>query len=233
MIRSGHTCVYHDVVRLLLLEDDESTARALATALRRSGYEVERTATCPDALRLVASVRFDLAVLDLMVPGGSGFEVLHALRSSKSATRVLILSARGRVEERVEGLSAGADDYLIKPFAIGELLARLDALLRRPSRRVENIVIGSLQIDVLHRRATVGTAGLDLTRIEFDLLLALAERRGAVITRRHLLESVWGYRFDPGTNVIDVHVARLRRKLADAGASDPVRTVRGVGYVVD
>jgi two-component system OmpR family response regulator len=223
-------------VRLLLLEDDESTARSLAKALRRSGYEVDQAATCPDALRLVAGARFDLAVLDLMVPGGSGYEVLQALRSSEtseSTTRVLILSARDRIEERVEGLSAGADDYLIKPFAFGELLARLDALLRRPSRRIENIVIGSLQIDVIHRRATVRAASLDLTRVEFDLLLALAERRGTVITRRHLLESVWGYRFDPGTNVIDVHVARLRRKLADAGASDPVRTVRGVGYVVD
>lgn len=233
MIRSGPTCVYHDVVRLLLLEDDESTARALAMALRRSGYEVERAASCPDALRLVEKVRFDLAVLDLMVPGGSGYDILRALRTSVSTTRVLILSARDRVEERVEGLSAGADDYLVKPFAFGELLARLDALLRRPSRRIENIVIGSLQIDVIHRRASVGAASLDLTRVEFDLLLAMAERRGTVIPRRHLLESVWGYRFDPGTNVIDVHVARLRRKLADAGARDPVRTVRGVGYVVD
>jgi DNA-binding response OmpR family regulator len=172
-------------------------------------------------------------VLDLMVPGGSGYEVLHALRESRDSIPVLILTARDRVDDRVEGFGRGADDYLVKPFAFAELVARLDALMRRPARRVEPLRAGSVALDPLHRRATADGVRIDLTRVEFDLLLALFERRGAVLTRRQLLETVWGYRFDPGTNVVEVHVARLRRKLEAAGALDLVRTVRSVGYVVD
>jgi two-component system OmpR family response regulator len=222
------------MMHLLLLEDDVATARSLAIALRRSGYEVAHASTCPEALSLASSMRFRLAVLDVMVPGGSGYDVMHALRSAGDGTGILILSARDRVDEKVEGLNAGADDYLAKPFAFGELLARLEALLRRPHRRFENLRVGSLHIDPMHRRVTNDAQrGIDLTRVETDLLLALVERRGSVVTRRQLLETVWGYRFDPKTNVVDVHVARLRRKLTDAGSSDPIRTVRSAGYVVD
>jgi DNA-binding response OmpR family regulator len=172
-------------------------------------------------------------VLDLMVPGGTGYEVLHALRESHDSIPVLILTARDRVDDRVEGFGRVADDYLVKPFAFAELVARLDALLRRPARRVEPLRAGGVALDPLHRRATADGVRIDLTRVEFDLLLALFERRGAVLTRRQLLETVWGYRFDPGTNVVEVHVARLRRKLEAVGAPDLVRTVRSVGYAVD
>jgi len=220
-------------VQLLLLEDDRELAAALAQGLARSGYAVAHAETCPDALACVARTRFDVAVLDLMVPGGSGYDVLQALRATPDAIPVLILTARDRVAERVEGLGRGADDYLVKPFAFAELVARLDALLRRPARRVEPLCAGGLAIDPLHRRVTAGEQRVELTRVEFDLLLVLVEQRGAVRTRRQLLETVWGYRFDPGTNVVEVHLARLRRKLEAAGAADLIRTVRSVGYVVD
>ena len=219
-------------MQLLLIEDDGELASALAKGLARSGYAVVHAESCPAALEHVARTRFDVAVLDLMVPGGSGYDVLRALRGSADAIPVLILTARDRVDERVEGLGRGADDYLVKPFAFAELVARLDALLRRPARRVEPLRAGPLVLDPLHRRVTAGERRVELTRVEFDLLAALVERRGSVLTRRQLLESVWGYRFDPGTNVVEVHVARLRRKLEGAGASDLVRTVRSVGYVV-
>jgi DNA-binding response OmpR family regulator len=220
-------------MRLLLLEDDDVTAGSLVAGLRQRGFSVEHAATCGDALARVARGRFDVAVLDLMVPGGSGYDVLRALRAGQPGVRVLILSARDGVEERVEGLGRGADDYLVKPFALAELAARLQALLRRPSWRVETTRIRGVEIDPLHRRVTVGERRVDLTRVEFDLLLALAEQRGGVATRRHLLEAVWGYRFEPGTNVVDVHVAHVRRKLEEAGGVGLIRTVRGVGYAVE
>lgn len=218
---------------LLLLEDDAGTARTLCRALAERGYRIAHAMTAPAALALVAEQRFDAAILDLMVPGGSGLDVLHALRAAAGATPVLILSARESLGDRVGGLEQGADDYLIKPFAFAELLARLRALLRRPARRVEPLRVGALEIDPLHRRVSVAQRPVELTRIEFDLVQILAERCGEVLTRRHLLALVWGYRFDPGTNVIEVHLGHIRRKLAAAGAGDPIRTVRGVGYVLD
>lgn len=218
---------------LLLLEDDAGTARTLGTAFRERGYRVAHAATAPAALALVAEQRFDAAILDLMVPGGSGLDVLRALRAAADPTPVLILSARESLDDRVGGLEQGADDYLVKPFAFAELLARLRALLRRPASRVEPLRVGALEIDPLHRRASVAQRPVDLTRIEFDLLQRLAERCGEILSRRHLLELVWGYRFDPGTNVVEVHLARVRRKLEAAGAGNRIRTVRGVGYVLD
>lgn len=220
-------------MRLLLLEDDRITSDSLVPGLRQRGFVVEHAASCGEALAQVARTRFDVAVLDLMVPGGSGYDVLRALRDTEAGARVLILTARDEVEDRVAGLRHGADDYLVKPFAFAELIARLHALLRRPARRFETTRIGALEVDPVHRVATVGERRLELTRMEFDLLLALVEQCGAVATRRHLLEVVWGYRFEPGTNVVEVHVARLRRKLEDAGSAPLIRTIRGVGYVVE
>ncbi len=220
------------MTRLFLLEDDDATAAALVAGLRSRGFQVRHAAGVPEALVHLSAHRFDLAVLDLMVPGGSGYDVLERVRRSHDPLPVLLLTARDRVDERVEGLRRGADDYLVKPFAFAELLARLEALLRRPSRRIEPLRIGALEIDPLHRRATLGDQLLDLTRVEFELLHRLAAQPKAATTRRQLLEDVWGYRFEPGTNVVEVHIARLRRKLEDAGAVGLVRTVRGVGYAL-
>jgi len=168
-----------------------------------------------------------------MVPGGSGLDVLSEIRVTSRATPVLILTARDAVEDKVGGLDRGADDYLVKPFAFAELLARLRALLRRSTARVERLSIGRLEIDLLHHRVRVDERLVDLTRTELDLISRLAERRGEIIGRQLLLQLVWGYRFDPGTNVVDVHVNRLRRKLEAAGLPGIPRTVRGIGYVVD
>lgn len=220
-------------MRVLLLEDDRETAHTLCKALAERGYEPAHADDCPAALDLISAQRFDAAVLDLVVPGGHGYEVLAALRRADPGTPVLILTARDAVADRVEGLERGADDYLVKPFAFAELLARLRALLRRPPRRVEPLQVGPLEIDPLHRRVACAGRPLELTRTEFELALCLAERPGEILTRRHILELVWGYRFDPGTNVVDVHVNRLRRKLEAVGVADRLRTVRGIGYVLD
>ncbi len=219
-------------MHILLLEDDVETAVALRAGLGRSGFTVTWAATCADAVAAVGATRFDAVVLDLMVPGGSGYDVLARLRAAGDGVPVLILTARDRVTDRVDGLERGADDYLVKPFAFAELLARLRAILRRPTRRVEPVRVAALDIDPLHRCVSLRDRQLDLTRVEFDILLALAEQPGSAVTRRDLLETVWGYRFEPGTNVVDVHVARLRRKLEIAGAAGAIRTVRGVGYAL-
>jgi len=167
-----------------------------------------------------------------MVPGGSGYDVLRRLRDAGDAVPVLILTARDGVPDRVDGLERGADDYLVKPFAFAELLARVRAILRRPSERFDAVRVAGIDLDPVHGHAVVDARRLDLTPIEFDLLLALAEQGGATVTRRDLLASVWGYRFDPGTNVVDVHVGRLRAKLELAGARGAMRTIRGIGYAL-
>lgn len=218
---------------VLFLEDDEETADAIERGLARAGIGVSVARDAPSALDAIARRRFDAAILDVMVPGGSGLEVLENLRREGLSTPVLMLTARDSIEDRVAGLEGGADDYLVKPFAFAELLARLRALLRRPEKRIDSLQLGELEIDLLHRRVSFEERRIDLSRTEFDLLYCLASRRGEILGRQILLEEVWGYRFDPGTNVVDVHVNRLRRKLEANSVGDLVRTVRGVGYVVD
>ena len=207
-------------------------ARTLCRGLEDRGYGVTHAATYTEAMRLVEARSFRSAVLDLMIPGGSGFDVLRRLRELQRDTPVLILTARDSVGDRVAGLERGADDYLVKPFAFVELLARLRALWRRPGRYVDPLCVGDLEIDPIHRCARVRDAMLDLTPTELQILVVLVERRGEVLGRAPLLQLVWGYAFDPGTNVVDVHIARLRRKLEAAGVGEVIHTVRGVGYVV-
>jgi DNA-binding response OmpR family regulator len=220
-------------MRVLLLEDDPETARALREGLVARGYEVDHAAEVDEAEKLASERRFDAAVLDLMVPGGGGYAVLELLRAQAPGLPILILTARGSVQDRVEGLERGADDYLVKPFSFVELAARLAALLRRPQTRVEVVRVGGVEIDPLQRRAFHAGAPLNLTPKEFELLLCLGQRPGEVLTRKELLEIVWGYRFDPGTNVVDVHVTRLRRKLETSGTDGLIKTVRGIGYSLD
>jgi DNA-binding response OmpR family regulator len=220
-------------LQILLLEDDRETANALCTGFERYSIGVAWAESCPEALRLIAERRFDAVILDVMVPGGSGYDVLAEIRGTGDGVPVLILTARDEVSDRVDGLNRGADDYLVKPFAFAELLARLHAIGRRPARRMEPVRVAGLEIDPVHRTLTASGRRVHVTKVEFDILLALSDERGRTVTRQHLLETVWGYRFEPGTNVVEVHVARLRRKLEAAGASDVIRTVRGVGYALD
>jgi DNA-binding response OmpR family regulator len=217
-------------VRILLLEDDLETAETLAKGLAQEAYEVALARDVPAALALVGAQQFDVAVLDVMVPGGSGYDVLEALRRREPRMPVLLLTARSAVEDRVLGLDRGADDYLVKPFSFSELAARLRALGRRGSEAPVRLHAGALELDLLERRATVGAERLDLTQLEFSLLAALLRAGGDPVSRRDLLREVWNLSFDPGTNVVDVHVNRLRRKLEEAGLPSLVRTVRGQGY---
>jgi len=217
-------------MRILLLEDDQETADALAKGLSNEGHQVSVARDVAAASALIASTSFDAAVLDVMVPGGSGYDVLAQLSALEPRVPVLMLTARGSVADRVTGLDRGADDYLVKPFSLVELAARLRALGRRAQPEATRLSLGALELDLLRRSARVGEAHLDLTQIEFALLATLLRARGDSVSRRDLLREVWHLSFDPGTNVVDVHVNRLRRKLEGAGLPSFVRTVRGQGY---
>jgi DNA-binding response OmpR family regulator len=219
-------------LRILLLEDDLETAQAVEDGLRAGGFDVLTCHDVASALEVVEHYALDIAVLDLVVPGGSGYDVLRALRRHDPGVPVLILSALDAVSQRVAGIERGADDYLVKPFAFVELLARVRGIIRRPAKRIEPFVLGNLRVDPLQRVATVGERALDLSQKEFELLRNLIELPGEVRNRTELLDKVWGIRFDPGTNVIDVHVSRLRSKLRLAGAEPSIQTRRGVGYVL-
>ena len=217
-------------MRVLLLEDDSETADALDRGLRHEGYEVCVTGDVQAALGVMSGEPFGVAVLDVMVPGGSGYEVLERLRAESPATKVMLLTAKASVSDRIKGLDKGADDYLVKPFSFGELLARLRALDRRAAPEPTHLSLGDLELNQVRRVAAVRGQRMDLTPTEFGLLAALLRAAGMPVGRRELLREVWGYDFDPTTNVVDVHVNRVRRKLEDAGAGDVIRTVRGRGY---
>jgi two-component system OmpR family response regulator len=217
-------------MRLLLLEDDRETADALQKGLEREGHSVALASDAGTALELVAKEKFPVVVLDVMVPGGSGYDVLEAVRASRVQTAVLMLTARGSVSDRVEGLDRGADDYLVKPFSFSELSARVRAMGRRFVSQTSLFCLGELEVDVLGRVVRHAGSRIDLTPTEFSLLVFLLRAGGEPRSRSDLLRDVWGYDFDPGTNVVDVHVNRLRRKLESAGAGGVVRTVRGSGY---
>jgi DNA-binding response OmpR family regulator len=219
-------------MRLLLVEDQPEAARLIAKGLREQSYAVDVAADGLAAARQAANHDYDAIVLDVMLPGRDGFAVCRDLRGQGSPVPILMLTARDDVEARVAGLDAGADDYLVKPFDFRELLARIRALIRRGSQppAAERFEAGDLRIDVPARRVMVHDSVLDLTAREFALLLHLARRPETVIGRAEIAEHVWDERYEPFSNVIDVYVQRLRRKLAHAGAATAIRTRRGEGY---
>jgi len=219
-------------MRILVVEDDEQTAAYMVKGLTESGYVVDRADNGRDGLFLATSSDFDAVVVDHMLPGLDGLSLIQALRAARVATPVLILSALGQVDDRVQGLRAGGDDYLTKPFAFSELLARIEALLRRRSGPavVTKLAVGDLEMDLLGRSVRRAGRAVDLQPREFRLLEYLMRHAGQVVTRTMLLEGVLDYHFDPQTNVIDVHVSRLRQKI-DKGFEAPLlHTVRGAGY---
>ena len=219
-------------MRILVVEDDEQTAAYMVKGLAESGYVVDRADNGRDGLFLATSSDFDAVVVDRMLPGLDGLSLIQALRAARVATPVLILSALGQVDDRVQGLRAGGDDYLTKPFAFSELLARIEALLRRRTGPavVTKLAVGDLEMDLLGRSVRRAGRAVDLQPREFRLLEYLMRHAGQVVTRTMLLEGVWDYHFDPQTNVIDVHVSRLRQKI-DKGFEAPLlHTVRGAGY---
>ena len=220
--------------KILIVEDDAATAAYLAKGLSEAGYAVDTAADGRDGLFLASEGAFDLIIADRMLPGIDGLAMVSALRAAHIATPVLILSALGAVDHRVDGLQAGADDYLVKPFSFSELSARCEALLRRRDRAGSELgqtklAVGDLEIDLLARTVARGGRAIPLGAREFSLLEYLARHANQVITRTMMLEKIWNYHFDPGSNVVDVHIGRLRRKLED-GSTPILHTVRGAGY---
>ncbi|WP_137174487.1 response regulator transcription factor [Massilia sp. HP4] len=222
-------------MKLLLVEDNERVARFVKKGLTEAGHTVDHADNGRDGMYHAVSEPYDAIVMDRMLPGGiDGLGLIEALRQQGNRVPILILSALDGVDDRIRGLRAGGDDYLTKPFAFGELLARLDALLRRSqSQAVETVMsLGDLSVDMLSHRVTRGGRPVALQPREFKLLTYLLRHANQVVTRTMLLENVWDYHFDPQTNVIDVHISKLRQKI-DAGFATPLlRTVRNAGYML-
>ncbi len=221
-------------MKILVVEDEKKAAAYLRKGLAENGYVVDVAAGGEDGLHLAQTGGHDLVILDVMLPGRDGWSVLSELRRSGKQTPVLFLTAKDAVQDRVKGLELGADDYLVKPFAFSELLARVRSILRRgPSRKPETIRHADLEIDLVRHRAARDGSRLELTPKEFALLALLARRAGEVLSRTLIAEEVWDMNFDGGTNVVDVHVRRLRSKVDDPFDRKLIHTVRGVGYVLD
>ncbi|QJT07818.1 response regulator transcription factor [Oceanidesulfovibrio marinus] len=219
-------------MRLLIIEDDLEAAAYMVKGLKESGYNVDHVADGKEGLYKVAGEEYDAIIVDRMLPGVDGLTIVTTMRSAGNKTPVLILSALGEVDDRVRGLRAGGDDYLTKPYAFAELLARLESLLRRGKETapVTKLRVADLEMDLISRKVTRADQTVDLQPKEFALLEYLMRHAGHVVTRTMLLENVWDYAFDPQTNVIDVHISRLRQKI-DKGFDKPLlQTVRGVGY---
>ena len=220
-------------MRLLVIEDEKKLAEYLRSGLSENGYVVDVAHTGIDGRHLALEGEYDLILLDVILPGIDGFGVLEAIRR-KGDTPVLMLTARDKVEDRVKGLQGGADDYLVKPFAFSELLARIHALLRRGRPQELTVLkVGELQLDLASRRAYRGDSRLDLTAKEFTLLALLMRRQGQVLSRLTLAEQVWDMNFDSNTNVVEVAIRRLRAKLDDPFPTKLLHTVRGMGYVLE
>lgn len=221
-------------MRILILEDEKKTAAFLAKGLSESGFIVDAEEDGQQGLLLALSQDYDLIILDVMLPGRDGWSILSALRQAGRTMPVLFLSARDAVSDRVKGLELGADDYLIKPFAFSELLARVRLLLRRaPARQNETLQIADLEIDFARQKAQRAGIRLDLTAKEFALLSLLARRAGEVLSRTLIAEQVWDINFDSDTNVIDVAIRRLRSKVDEPFGNKLIHAVRGVGYVLE
>jgi two-component system, OmpR family, copper resistance phosphate regulon response regulator CusR len=221
-------------MKILVIEDEAKTAKFLQKGLGEAGFIVDVAEDGLDGLHLALEIDFDLIILDVMLPGIDGWEILTRLRRAARRTLVLFLTARDAVEERVLGFDLGADDYLVKPFAFSELLARVRSLLRRATpRQRETLRMADLEIDLSRQRATRAGHRLDLTSKEFSLLSLLARRAGEVLSRTLIAESVWDMNFDSDTNVVDVNVRRLRIKVDDPFPLKLIHTVRGAGYVLE
>lgn len=218
-------------MKILLIEDDQMLAKHVAKGLREAGHVVDHLDDGTAGLFAVAEQAHDVVLLDRMLPGVDGMSILQTMRAANNFTPVLIMTALGEVDHRVEGLRKGGDDYLPKPFSLQELIARVEALGRRPAkaRQIDRLSSHGIELDLLRRQVLVRGGEVRLTSREFQILEVLLRNVDRVVTRSMLLEAVWDYRFDPQTNIVDQHVSRLRQKLGDEAGSS-IETVRGVGY---
>lgn len=221
-------------MKLLVVEDDKKIAEFVVNGLKQAGYIVDYAFDGVDGIHLALTETYDLIVLDIMLPGIDGLTIIDKMRKSDINTPVIVLSAKRSIDDRVKGLYTGADDYLTKPFSFSELLARIQAILRRSSGAIEptSIHVGELVIDLLSREVKRGDAAIELQPKEFTLLQLLAQNHGTVISKTAILERLWDYNFDPQTNVVDVLVCRLRNKIDRAFDRKMIHTLRGIGYVL-
>lgn len=222
-------------MNVLLVEDESKIAQFVCAGLREQGFAVDHCGDGTTGFEYACRGGYDVIVLDIMLPGRDGLSILKGMRKSGNATPVILLTARNELDDRIEGLSLGADDYLAKPFFVEELIARMHAIVRRASGEGQNqLAVGDLKLDRFSRVATWRGETVDLTSREFNLIEYLMRAPGRVFTRTQILEHVWGYDFDPSTNVVDVCIQRIRRKIASIGAGSdidsPIESVRGVGY---
>jgi two-component system OmpR family response regulator len=222
-------------MNILIVEDDVETREYLARGLRETGWDVTAFGAPQPALLELSGRAFDIIILDRMLPGMDGLDALRLIRGANVTTPVIMLTAMSGIEDRVVGLESGADDYLVKPFALTELIARIKSIARRPQivEEVGTVSLGDLVMDRLSRRVCRGAVPLDLSPLEYRLLEVLLQNPGAVVTRSMLLEKVWGYRFDPKTSLVQTHMSRLRAKVDKPFDAEMIRTVRGSGYVID
>jgi two-component system, OmpR family, response regulator len=219
--------------RLLLIEDDRETADEISAELREHGFDVDWAANGIEGLDMARSGRADAMIIDRLLPGMDGLTIIEALRFEGKRTPVVVLSALGAVDDRVRGLRAGGDDYLTKPFAMVELVARIEALLRRPAESPDTeLQVGPLKLDLIARTARRGERSIDLLPREFRLLEYMMRRTDQMLTRAMLLEEVWNYKFVPQTNLVDVHMGRLRRKVDRPSEPPMIHNVRGMGFVI-
>jgi len=220
-------------MRLLVVEDEKRIADFIARGLESAGYAVDIAGDGNSALQLVQQTDYDLIILDLMLPDMDGLKVLERIRNRKSSSPVMILSARSGVDDRVNGLELGADDYLTKPFAFVELLARVRVLLRRGQPMAERLVVADLTLDCIRRRVTRAGQGIDLAPKEFSILEYLMRNKGRALSRTMIVEHVWDMDYDGLTNIVDVYIRHLRSKVDDNHPAKLIQTVRGVGYMIE
>jgi two-component system copper resistance phosphate regulon response regulator CusR len=220
-------------MRILVVEDEKRIADFLCRGLEGAGYAVDAAPTGTDAIENIHSTDYDLVVLDLMLPDMDGLQVLERVRSRKAGPPVLILSARGDLDDRVKGLELGADDYLVKPFAFVELLARVRALLRRGQPTPEKLQVADLTLDCIRRKVVRGADGIDLAPKEFGILEYMMRNRGRPLSRTMIVEHVWDMDYDGLTNIVDVYIRHLRSKIDDRFPQKLIQTVRGIGYMID
>lgn len=221
-------------MRILVVEDDDKIASFVTKGLEQSGFAVDRAGNGEDGLFLAQTEPYDAAIIDVMLPGIDGLSIIAEMRKSKIATPVIILSAKHSVEDRVRGLQTGSDDYLVKPFTFSELLARVQALIRRSTQSTEptRLTVGELSIDLFKREVVRSGQKIELQPREFSLLEYLMRQPGRVVTKTMIMEHIWNYHFDPQTNVVDVLVCRLRNKIDRGFQQKLITTIRGVGYAI-
>jgi DNA-binding response OmpR family regulator len=218
---------------MLLVEDEKGVANFIKKGLEEEHYTIDHAVDAEEGLSFVSSNQYDLIILDIMLPGMSGIDLCREIRKKGVQSPVMMLTARDTIDDKVTGLDSGADDYMTKPFSFDEFLARVRALLRRKQDKLTELTHGDLKIDTLAHRAFVSDKEVMLRPMEYAILVYLLRNRGRVLSRTQILENIWGYDFNPNTNIVDVHIKSLREKLDEANVTNLIRSVRGVGYMID